>query len=57
MRYRRGEKFMKNFRFSGIPVGASLLAKAVCQAPIMLNDRALREQARSHRITLVVLRK
>ncbi|TDK57892.1 hypothetical protein E1508_02655 [Pseudomonas moraviensis] len=41
MRYRRGEKFIKNFGFSCIPVRASLLAKAVCQAPIMLNDRAL----------------
>ncbi|PYB87530.1 hypothetical protein DMX03_14830 [Pseudomonas koreensis] len=41
MRYRWGEKYIKNFGFSSIPVGASLLAKAVCQAPIMLNDRAL----------------
>ena len=30
-------------------VGASLLAKAVCQLTVMLVGRPLREQARSHR--------
>jgi hypothetical protein len=36
-------------RSAQIPVGASLLAKAACQAPTVLRTDRFREQARSHR--------